>query len=387
MTTPRPTLVKERSSGIWHVSYTVPETGRTRKLSTGAKDREDAERAMPAIVAKIFNPVGYEKASYKLGALLGAYLHHHETFKIKNGRKDTIYYALKNLQSYFAGFSLDQLNDAAWQAYRDHRTKQPNRSAAMRGKGKFVTDATACRELSTLRGALSWGRRNNWKGLENVRVHIPNEPKVGVAEYLTRAEALRLIAACVEPHQRLFVRLALATGARMSALLQLKWENVHWPAGVAKPLWESEAFTAVNPRPCPIQELDFDLEMKEPMRIDLGVGRGNKRRGTGVIGKANVALYDDLYDAYSRRQSEFVIEYRGAPLSKVDLAPAYRRAGLNYQRRQHLLKHTCVSWLVQEGVSYEKIAKLIGTRSNIIEKHYGHLSPEHLDTVGNVLSI
>ena len=124
------------------------------------------------------------------------------------------------------------------------------------------------------------------------------------------------------------------------------------------------------------------------MRIELGQGRGNKRRGTGVIALGNVKLYDALKAAYKRRKSDFVIEYRGKRIATLDLSKAYKRANLlNYKRRQHLLKHTCCSWLVQSGETYEAVAKLVGTKANIIEKHYGHLSPKHLETVGNVLTI
>jgi integrase len=128
--------------------------------------------------------------------------------------------------------------------------------------------------------------------------------------------------------------------------------------------------------------------MKKPMRIDLGQGRGNKRRGTGHIGKDNIALYDTLAAAYKRRKTPYVIEYRGKKIATIDLSKAYRRAGLvGFTRRQHLLKHTCCSWLVQGGASYEEVAKLVGTKSSIIEKHYGHLSPQHMATVGNLLTV
>jgi site-specific recombinase XerD len=66
--------------------------------------------------------------------------------------------------------------------------------------------------------------------------------------------------------------------------------------------------------------------------------------------------------------------------------PAYVRAGLSRKRRNHILKHTCCSLLVQAGASFESVAKLVGTRAEMVRKTYGHLSPEHLETVGAVLS-
>ena len=92
-------------------------------------------------------------------------------------------------------------------------------------------------------------------------------------------------------------------------------------------------------------------------------------------------LYEDvLY--------EDVIEYNGRNLGNLSLRKAYSRAGLDqFTRHQHILKHTCCSWLVQAGQSYEAVANLVGTRAQIIERHYGHQSPEHLATIGNTLTI
>jgi site-specific recombinase XerC len=131
---------------------------------------------------------------------------------------------------------------------------------------------------------------------------------------------------------------------------------------------------------------DFDLNLAAPMSFDFGRGRGNKRRGLGLVSPTNVALYDALVQANQRRKTAYLIEYRGKKVNKVDLTDAYRRAGIK-GATQHTLKHTCCSWLFQAGQSYANIAKLVGTSARTIEKHYGHLSPAHLATVGDVLTV
>jgi integrase len=73
------------------------------------------------------------------------------------------------------------------------------------------------RELNALRGAIGWAKRNHWKGLENVTVHLPDSAPNVQLRFLTREEVERLLKACIEPHTALFVRISLATGARMSA--------------------------------------------------------------------------------------------------------------------------------------------------------------------------
>lgn len=391
LTVPRFNLVRDAKSALWHVSYTDPATSYTKKRSTGTRDRAEAARRMPAIVHDIAAAKPAKDADYVLGELLNAY----EADKCHAGKNAT-YYALKPLRAFFHGFRPAQLNDAVWREYRAQRVRQHNASAAFKGAAKTVSDATAVKELNVMRGALSWGRRNHWKGLENVSVHIKDAPDYAVQEHLTYAEAERLLAACIEPHIALFVRIALATGARMSAILELTWDKVVWRFSDDQksslprdmPLPGTNAMWAVNIRPDPINDVDFDIELRETLRLDLGRGRGNKRRGTGIVARGNVRLYEALRDAYEARNPgcPYVISYRGKKVGKINLEPAYRRAGLisgdgdGYTRRIHLLKHTCCSWLVQGGASFEAVAKLVGTRAETIRKHYGHLSPEHLET-------
>ena len=77
--------------------------------------------------------------------------------------------------------------------------------------------------------------------------HYPQPLRPPAAEkdrWIVQAEARRLIEACIEPHLRLFVQLALFTAARSGAVFELTWEQV-----------------------------DFDRKL-----IDYGEGHGNKRR-------------------------------------------------------------------------------------------------------------
>ena len=398
LTVPRFNLVRDAKSKLWHVSYTDPATGYTKKRSTGTRDRTEAARLMPSVVHEIAAAKPAKDAAYRLGELLNAY----EADKCHAGKNAT-YYALKPLRAFFHGFRPAQLNDAVWRSYRDQRVRQHNASAAFKDAAKPVSDATAVKELNVMRGALSWGRRNGWKGLENAVVHVKDAPDYAVQEYLTYVEAERLLAACVEPHTALFVRIALATGARMSSILEMTWDEVAWrfsddqksaaPRNV--PLAETDAMYFADVRPNATDDVDFDFELRETLRLDLGRGRGNKRRGTGIVARQNWRLYQALKDAYDARDPAcpFVISYRGKQVGKINLEPAYKRAGLisgdgdGYTRRVHLLKHTCCSWLVQGGASYEAVAKLVGTRAETIRKHYGHLSPEHLETAGRALVV
>jgi integrase len=51
----------------------------------------------------------------------------------------------------------------------------------------------------------------------------------------------------------------------------------------------------------------------------------------------------------------------------------------------HSLRHTFVSWLVQQDVQAMKIAKLIGDRPEQVYQTYGHLLPEDLNAVVSII--
>lgn len=62
---------------------------------------------------------------------------------------------------------------------------------------------------------------------------------------------------------------------------------------------------------------------------------------------------------------------------------AFEAAGIRYGRERdaltfHGLRHTFISWLVQEDVNLQKIERLAGTSVKMILQVYGHLVPEDL---------
>lgn len=376
--------------GNWNVTWTHPKTGRTMKRGCGTADEAAARAKMRDIVHEVENPPA--PPTYTVGTLLAAYVESRQ----QHDCSATFVHNFTRTREFFAAYAPEQLKDGAWASYRKWRTGQLVANAASKGK-RPVSDATAVRELNGVRGAISWAQRNGYKGLDNVKVHLPNSASKVRHRYLSRAEAERLIKACIEPHTGLFVRISLATGARMSAVLGLKWADVTFPASVqgAGPADFHDSFTMAE------YVASGRIRLSDIVTLDLGQGRGNKRRGTGVVSPSNWLLWAALVTAYRSRDNrgvpglaatsanpacEFVVNFRGKRLGKVDLTDAYRRAGIT-GCSQHTLKHTCCSWLVQAGQSYENIAKLIGTSARTIEKHYGHLSPKHLATVGDVLSI
>lgn len=206
-----------------------------------------------------------------------------------------------------------------------------------------VGDGTLWTELGHLRGALSWAVK---RGLIDRAPHVerPSKPPPRDA-HLSREEAARLIEACVAPHVRLFVILALQTAGRRSALLELTWDRVDFARGL----------------------------------IRLATPGHERRKGRATVPMAP-SLRAALSEAYAARTCDHVIEHGGRPVRSVrtGIEGAARRAGLT-DFHVHDLRHTAAVWMAEGGVPMSEIAQVLGhSDSRLTERVYGRYSPEYL---------
>src|SRR5690242_7930441 len=104
-------------------------------------------------------------------------------------------------------------------------TKQDCRDYAAMRKRQGKSNSTVKTELEALRACLRW---HYGKEAPTIVAPPPSKPR---DRYLTQDEARRLLASIEAPHVRLFVTLALATGARMGAILDLTWDRVDFEHG------------------------------------------------------------------------------------------------------------------------------------------------------------
>jgi integrase len=105
----------------------------------------------------------------------------------------------------------------------DHQAGLPRlcRDAEARGK----SNSTVKTELEALRACLRW---HYGKDAPIIVAPAPSKPR---DRYLTKDERDTLLEHIETPHVRLFVILALTTGARMGAILDLTWDRVNLKHG------------------------------------------------------------------------------------------------------------------------------------------------------------
>ena len=82
-----------------------------------------------------------------------------------------------------------------------------------------------------------------------------------------------------------------------------------------------------------------------------------------------------------------MIEYRGQAVGSIKqgFRAAVRRAKLS-NVTPNVLRHTAATWMVQRGVPFEMVAKFLGNSKEMVERVYGHHSPEWLRLAANALS-
>jgi integrase len=225
-------------------------------------------------------------------------------------------------------------------------TKADCRDYAAKRKREGKSNSTVKTELEALRACLRW---HYGKEAPQIVAPPPSKPR---ERYLTKDERDRLLEHIETPHARLFVILALTTGARMGAILDLTWDRVDLKRGT----------------------IDFNPP---------GRDKSNKRRTVVPI---NSRARTALEEAREGALTDNVIEYAGKPVASVKraIAAAARRSGVPCS--PHVFRHTAAVWMAEADVPMEKIAQYLGhTSTRITYATYARFSPRFMADAAKAL--
>lgn len=339
----QPTYSLTQRGGVYYVGWW--QDGRARRISCRTSDKGEARRFLAEFKA------GLDAPAIPSSPTIGAVLEGYRADRIRVTHSATITYDCRSLERHLADLPVVLLADEQIDRYTAARRQEGagGASAKYRTQVRPLSDGTLVRELGTLRAALAWAVRKKWISAAPV-VDRPSAPRAR-ERWLTHAEASMLLESAHAAHVRVFIALALYTGARAGALLELTWQRVDLAAGT----------------------------------INLGEARGRKRRPTIPLTGELRAI---LEPAAAAATSPFVIEFGGAPVAsiKTGFKAAARRAKLE-RVTPHILRHTAATWMVQRNVPTPMIAAWLGNTEAMIEKVYGHHSPEWLQQAAAALSL
>lgn len=268
-----------------------------------------------------------------MGAILDWY---DDTHVASLARPDTPRLAAKYLKPFMGDLPVSQLNLAVQERYVEHRRKAGANTPSIK------------RDLESLSAALHRAARSERIDRAPPILSLPTAPPR--ERFLTRAEAMRLLWALRDGRKRsrhvlLFAMLALHTGARTTAILQLTWDRVDLKNGLvyyAKP----------------------------------GVRVRNKKRGTAPLDPILIVM---LKAEKRRSQSDHVITWAGRPVGRIAKAFIDRAQAVGLTDvTPHVLRHTFASWAAQGGVSMFDIGEVIGQTVQATTERYAKHSPDRL---------
>jgi integrase len=316
----------------WYVYWS--EAGRSRRVTTGTRDRREAEAFLKAFRLETGN---FGAGEVGLAAVLNHYYDSHAS-KLPSAIQANA--AIRRLKDGFPLATAADVLPLTIDTYIETRREA-------------VSDETISRELSVLRAALNRAARDK---LIPAAPRVHDVPRKEARErVLSRKEAAALLRACRGKRQRhlaLFVRLCLYTGARPGAVLDLTWDRVDFERSL----------------------IDFAL----PTRAAT-----NKRRTVVPFSKP---LATTLSHAKARARSAWVIDWgaHGNGSVKKSFARACDRAGLEGVT-PNVLRHTAATWARMNGADLFAIGELLGHTKLATTKRYAKYGPGYLRGVTDAI--
>lgn len=230
-----------------------------------------------------------------------------------------------------------------------------NKYAAARKAGRIgrcpAAQSTIRLELSLLRATWNYAVSRRRIATTDLPVLDPLPDASPPRDRWLRDEEVKRLFAAAEGRDRIemFLWLALETGARRTAILELRWEQVDWETGVVHYLPPGQAQT-------------------------------KKRRASVPI---SAALRPVLLRAYEERSSPFVLRHSS---SIFDALNATAKVAGVQGVTPHVLRHTAATRMARAGVPLWLIAKVLGNTVEQVEKVYAKHSPEMLVSAVEAIS-
>ena len=248
-----------------------------------------------------------------------------------------IAYAVEALVPVLGPLPLSSVNGGTCRFYERERNRAP---------------ATVRKELGTLAAAINYCHTEGYLTAP-VKVKLPAKPAPR-DRWLSRDEAAKLLRAAYRNpkgrHLARFILIALYTGTRSEAILRLQF--------------------------MPNTEGGYvDTERGMMQRRGVGVAETKKRTPPIPIPRALLAHLR----RWERDDSRFVVHVRGNRCGHVKSAwkAALDASGIDHCTR-HDLRHTAITWALQNGLDRWAASGFFGASLDTLERVYGHHDPQHM---------
>lgn len=348
---------------IWEIR----DDGDIRK-STGTSNREQAEEIFAQYLNIKRRPSGPSQPdALGVSFVLSIYGEEHA---MTVAAPERVGYAIDALERFWADLSCADITGNTCRRYQKHRLSEG------------VSVSTARRELGVLRAAVNHCHREGYL-ITAPAVTLPPKPP-SVDRWLTRQEAAWLLRAARALHSdgrhlQDFILCGLYTGSRKATILGLRFNMPSPTAGhidtvhgvlYRRPQLKKETAKRQTPARLPPKYLAH-LRRQESNNRQFVV---QNHQGHRVA---------DIRKGWSRavRLAETMAKSKGIDLDLTMIAGGDRK-----YITPHVLKHTAVTWSLQNGSGMWDAASFFATSVETIEKTYGHHSPDHQSTTVEALN-
>lgn len=356
-----PRLARSKENGelspFWWVKWS--EEGRSRRRSTGIAVADDPQQSEAKTWLADWNAARGQASQTDpvFDDVIDAYLANRENAGIQS--PETLRFHFVVIRERLGRTRISALTDEAIREFIDYLKNpgdalpapikggvQPKKKAPPRRPRRPAAQGTINKKIRCIRQALEFGRRKKL-----YTVPKPDIDKVARGatrkRFLSKAEGKRLLDAAhspaTAPHVRLFVYLALGAAQRMSAILELTWDQVDFEHGI---IW----FTP-----------------------------GESQNKNRVVAPMSAGVRAELLAAKQNARTDRVIEYRDGGIEDIGhgFERLVARAGLK-DVRIHDLRRTAASWAIMDGASFAEVGALLGDDEKVVKAHYGHFHPSFL---------
>lgn len=310
----------------------VNENGKRSRRSLGTTDKAEAERRLAHI--GLTNAVLDRQTQKTVAELYEKYLS-----AKKNEGKDTtrIECSWKTLSKGFGHLYPQYITSEVVAEYK---------------KSRKISRGTLLTELGTLRTILRWSYKRQLVS-NLIYIELPSKPPPKT-HYITKEQFKTLMEVTKKPHLLLFMVLAVTTGARSNAILDLTWDRVDLERRI--------------------------INFRNPELFETNKGR--------AIVPINDSALRYLLEAKKGARTPYVIEYADSRIKHVRSAMADFSRRLPFKISAHMFRHSAAVWMAEGGIPMAEISQFLGhSNTQITERIYARFSPGYLRKAASHLEI
>jgi site-specific recombinase XerD len=180
---------------------------------------------------------------------------------------------------------------------------------------------------------------------------VTGRKKVRLPQVLSEEQVFQLANAMSNERNKLMCLITFFGGLRVSELIKIKPYDFSWEAWLRSP--------------------------EELGKLKV-IGKGNKQRLVLLPSKLMGRIYKWIKEAVSKNQSKDNVLFKIGVKRWEEIVDKTSQRSLGRRINPHLLRHSCSTWLSENGFSLQEISEYLGHASISTTQLYVHLSQEKI---------